>query len=225
MERTEKDSAAAIGAHHNFPTLHPASKDRKRADTCFRPMFQTPSGGFNLAKDAHGAGAEGDNSLAVALKESYEKGLEKGNADACGLAQQELVPSLQKFFNRLNAFSDNFKQFTRDQATQMVTLSLTIAGKISGGQPLPNADDLLPVQEALDEGLQRYHQLNMQLNDDDLEALADLMRCQNMDMIESDAVRIGQIHGIQRGAPRASHPSATLEALREQMTQTIEGLP
>jgi hypothetical protein len=225
MERTEKDSDSAFGALHSFPTLHPASKDRERADTCFHPMFQTPVGGFNHAKDTPGVGTEGDDSLAVALKESYERGLEKGNVDACGLAQQELAPTLQSFFNRLNAFSDNFKQFTQDQATQMVTLALSIAGKISGCQQLRKADDLLPVQEVLDAGLQRCHQLNLQLNEDDLEALADLIRCQNMEMIESDAVRISQIDGIQRGVPRSSHPSATFEALREQMTQTIEDLP
>jgi flagellar biosynthesis/type III secretory pathway protein FliH len=225
MERTEKNLKSAIGALHSFPTLHPTSKDGDRADACFRPMFQASLGGFNHAKNTPGDDAEGDNTLAVALKESYERGLAKGNADACGLVQQELAPTLQSFFSRLNAFSGNFKQFTRHQATQMVTLALSIAGKISGGQPLRNADDLQPVQEALDAGLQRWHQLNLQLNGDDLEVLADLMRCQNMEMIESDAVRISKIDGIQRGVPQISHPSATLEAIREQMAQTIEDLP
>jgi hypothetical protein len=225
MQRTEKNSASPAGALHSFPTLHPASRDKERDDTCFRPMFQTPVGGSHHAKDTPGDGTDGDDALAVALKESYERGLAKGSADACGLAQQELAPTLQSFFNRLNAFSDNFKQFTRDQATQMVTLALSIAGKISGGQPLQNADDLLPVQEALEEGLRRCHELNLQLNEDDMEALADLMRCQNMEMIDSDAVRISQIDGIQRGAPRTGHPSATVEALQDQMTQSIEDLP
>jgi hypothetical protein len=219
MQRTQKDSASAIGALHSFPTLHPASKDRESGDACFRPIFRTPHGGTS------GDGTEGDDSLADALKESYERGLEKGHADACDFAQQELAPSLQSFINRLNTFSDKFKQFTRDQATQMVILALSIAGKISGGQPLQNADDLLPVQEALDAGLQRCLQLNLQLNEDDLEALADMMRCQNLEMIESDAVRVSRSDGIQRGLPRSRPASATIEALREQMLQAMEDLP
>jgi len=224
MQRTEKNSRSAIGALHSFPTLHPTSGDRPRADTTFRPLFQTTLGGSKHANGGAGDGTEGDDALAVALKESYERGIEKGNADACGLAQQELAPSLQGFFNRLNAFSDNFKQFTRDQATQMVNLALSIAGKVSGCQPSQNVDGMPTVQKALDAGLQRCHQLNLQLNEDDLEALADLMRCQHMEMIENDAVRISQSDGIQRGLPRASHPSATIEALGKQMTQTIEEL-
>jgi hypothetical protein len=233
MERTQKDSESAIGALHCFPNIAPASNKKERAENCFRPMFQAPAGSFKDAKDDPGddtEGGNGDNALAVALKESYERGVEKGSQDACDLAQQELAPSLQGFFNRLNTFSDSFKQFTQDQATQIVSLALSIAakisgaGKISGRQQERNSDDMLPVKDALDAGLQSFQQLNLQLNKDDLKALADLIRCQNMEMNESGAVRIHQNDVIQRGAPQSSGPSATLEALREQITQTIENL-
>lgn len=234
MERTQKDSESAIGAFHCFPAIAPASNRKDRAENCFRPMFQTVAGRFKDAKDDPCDGTEdgnGDDSLAVALKESYERGVEKGNQDACDLAQQELAPSLQSFFNKLNTFSDSFKQFTQDQATQIVALALSIAGKISGADKISgrqqeqNSVDMLPVKDVLDAGLQSCQQLSLQLNKDDLKVLADLIRCQNMEMNESGAVRIRQNEAIQRGAPQSSRPSATLEALREQITQTIENLP
>lgn len=213
---------------HCFPAIHTASKNRDRADDRFRPMFQTPVHGLNEQKETPRdprEGGRGSDPLAVTLKESFERGVEAGNRDACGLAQQELEPSLHGFFNRLNAFSDSFNQFTRDQATHIVALALSIAAKISVCRQMQITDDMGPLQNALDEGLRRHHQLNLQLNKDDLKDLADLMRCRNMEMCDSNAVRICDSELLERGAPRRGSPSVPFEALRERMTRAIGDLP
>jgi hypothetical protein len=228
LEPLEEDRKYMIRSPHIFPAIHPTSKNTRQDDHRFRPLFQTPADlpiPDNNSPSNSTQSGNGSDPLTVALKESYERGFKVGNKDACTLAQQELEPSLQGFFNRLNDFSETFSQFTHGQAAHIVTLALSIAGKLSSSCQMPKADTMLPVQEALDEGLRRHHQLELQLNKEDMEELADLMRCRGIELNHSGVVRICDNEDIPRGAPRRGPSSAAIETLREQIAQTIEDLP
>jgi hypothetical protein len=227
MKRTDKDTESVMPSPHSFPAIQSASQNRDRADDRFRPLFQTPAHGLNNKKDTTCDGREdgnGNDPLAVALKESFERGVEAGNRDACSLVRQELEPSLQGFFNRLNAFSDSFNQFTHDQANHIIALALSIVAKISVCRPMQFTDEMRPVQTALDEGLRHHHQLNLQLNKDDLKDLSDLMHCRNIEMSDSSAVRICDSDFLERGTPQRGSPSVPFEALQERMIRAIDDL-
>lgn len=227
MRRLEKDTEFVIPRPHSFPALHSTSENAPRQDDRFRPLFHTPAGISNTENDSPPDGMKGgddSNPLADALKESYERGIEEGRKDACSLAQQELEPSLQGFFNRLNAFKDHFGQFTHNQAVHIIALAFSIACKISGRRTLPEDDALLSVQEELDAGLRRHHQLELQFNKNDLKELADLMHCRSTDIDDSGVVRICDVDDIQRGAPRLGPSAEAFEELIAQITQALEDL-
>ena len=216
------------GSPHTFPAIRPDTQDGGLSDDCFRPLFQNAQGNMTPQSsqpgDARNCGQENDP-LAVALKESYERGVEAGNQEACGLAQKELKPALDRFFNSLNAFSDTYRQLTHDSSSHLVALALAVVGKILKGYQIRSIDKMSPVQQVLDDKLRHQHQLNLQLNIQDLKELADLMRCRNIEMNDAGAVQICDNETVQRGNPQYTNAFASFEASLEHIIQALDALP
>lgn len=227
MERTDNDMTQVPGDTHTFPTIGPEHHDTDRSDECFRPLFNGPQGDKDTRAtspcDAEEDGQANDP-LAVALKESYQRGVEAGNKEACGLAQREIEPALERFFSDLNTFSDNYAQLIQHSAPRIVALALSIAGKIVNGHALQSSDVMLPVQKALDDMLRHYHQLNLQLNSEDLKELADLMQCRNIEMNNTGAIQIDDSETVQRGVPLSTNAHSSYEEWRERVIQALEEL-
>ncbi len=214
--------------NHTFPTIQPDSQSTDHSDDCFRPLFQSAQGNFESPATEPCSGnsdEKGNDPLAVALKESYDRGVEAGNKEACGLAQKELDPSLKKFFDSLSAFSSNHSQLTHDCALHIIALALAISKKIVKGDSFFSSIEMSPIQQALNEMLQQHHQLNLKLNGQDLNELADLMRCRNIEMSDAGAVQICGSDTVNRGTSQFDNALASIDQLKEHITQALENLP
>ena len=227
MEETDKDKGSAVHNPHNFPVIHPDSEKTDGSADGFRPLYQLSTGGLNAPKNCGCDGAEqgnGNDALAVALKKKFERGVEAGNKEACGLALKELEPSLNSFFDSLNAYADSFRQLTHGYAAHIVSLAQAISGKIVEGCTIKSSDELSPIQQDLSALLERFHQLCLDLHSDDLKELADLMQCRGIAMNDIGAVQICDNNAVQRGAPQRRDPATSFEGLRENIAQTIAEL-
>ena len=213
---------------HTFPTIRPQDKDGCSSDDCFRPLFQNTQGSMtpqsSQSSDATDGGQENDP-LAVALKESYARGVEAGNLEACGLAQKELEPALDRFFDSLNAFSDHYIHHTHESAPQIVALALAIVGKILKGHQIGSINEMSSIQQALNDMLRHHQQLNLRLNSEDLRELADLMRCRNIEMNNAGAVQISDAETVQRGNTQYSNALDSFNASLKRITQALDALP
>jgi len=213
---------------HTFPTIGPDSHDRDRSDDSFRPLFNDARGEFHSQKnpsaDAKEDGKENDP-LAIALKESYDRGVDAGNKEACSFAQKTIEPSMDLFYASLNAFANAYGPLTKDCASQIITLALAVAGKIAKTCLTLSSDEMVPIEQAIDDMLRDHHQLKLLLNSQDLKELADLMRCRNIEMNDAGAVKISVDDAVQRGTLQFTNTPASSEALREDMARVLERLP
>lgn len=228
MEQTGKNTGRTLNNTHSFPTIESASDASGFSGERFRPMFQSNPNGTHSRPGTPcdpGGNGNGDDPLAAALKESYERGVEAGNKEACELAQKELDPSLDRFLTGLNAFSDSVRHLTLDYAGHIIMLAQAIVGKIVKDKSRLTADDMVEVQQDLEAMLRRHLQLHLQINSDDLKDLADAMRCRNIELSDTSAIQICDNGTVQRGAPQYSNSEAPFEELLERTIKTLEAMP
>ena len=228
MERSEKDTHTSAFHAHCFPAIDGRCETPDAPSDCFRPLFQASSPGSESTdtprpEDSRAVADETDP-LAAALKCSFERGVAAGHQDACNLARNALKPKLERFFQKIGAFSDNFNRLTGDYPAHIVALSQSIAGKIIGHPVEPASAEMRCVRNALDALLRRLHQLDLQLNGDDLKQLTDLMNEWQVVMNASGAVQISASDAVQSGNPLPADPAASFEDLLERFIRELKAM-
>jgi hypothetical protein len=195
---------------HSFPRLNkgalidPADAAGE-PDDCFKPLFGNPRIDGNQSSHTRlGIASPGKelNSEDSVRRKSFDLGFDAGRQDACTLAQGEMAPQIKLFADLFSRWNAAMIRIAENSNLQILKMAAAIAERILGSPPQCCSGRLESLKSDLIARLHQAYQLEFKLNPMDMDALSELMACENVHWKQLDYVTATGDEAVPRGSLR-----------------------